>query len=297
MDPELKEISIWGGSALVVVLLGWFYLSSVAADTVAINAEAARLYTDYARFYKTDTAGRVPAERARQIITAGVQRQSEELEEVERRVLVPQPTEDLPAVDVYASAATWAAQRVRSLKNRAERMNLPFVKELPYEASGSLSEDPTTLRLQLRQIHAYDLLLRRLMDAGPMRIKECALDRPSTDPGQNYLCLPVEVVLTVTYEVLDRILEEFRDGFLPGGGMLNLEQVQIQRGDDKVYSLVMVVNILTPADGSEAVGVDGGGADNRAPASGGGRQGRGVQYRTVPAPRDGGRNATPGRGR
>lgn len=222
-DADKKELAIWAGAPLLVVLGCWYLASGWAAERAGYDAAIARAEGDYQRLF-LGSGERVSQEQAVAGLEAARAAQEAELKDLRRlkTVQIPRPYFEQVNQSIVSTVARAKDVHTR-LRKRAERMDLAAFPTLPYEADSSLDRDSPTIRSrQLVDIWFYEKVLDFLMNQEPRAIELFALE--GLGKGAGYAIFRSSARIEISREQLDRMLAILR-GERPPFNLRHLELV------------------------------------------------------------------------
>ena len=226
MNPEHKEIAIWAGGTLLVVIIGWIVIGSRAGTVRDQGDLADQQHARYTELYLTPGSNDQPAQQVLARLGQLHQEQQAELQGVEDLVVWPGLGEGIPPEFInarfdgstgdidYTTALTRIGDVASRLKRRGESLGITMPATLPYEEQGGLSnEDPALLSLQMAQICTYAALMDLAMDSGVRSIAPIQLDpaRAWVDPTGQYAIVSATTMMECSYESADVMLRALND--------------------------------------------------------------------------------------
>lgn len=225
MTGEQKELLIWGGGALlVIIILAWF-TSGYATELQRHNAGIDRNYPSYASHY-AEGPRRIPLAQAQQRINQAQEEQAAVRERVESVVLSPLDSRVLRSVRQgsgrpgfsYNQVVDEVDSRYRSLRSKATRLNIGTLPSLPHEGSDRIARgDEEAIEqqrsLQLAQVMLASDFLNHLVDLGVHSVRQVEAPPAVTDHREDptYVGIDIKVTTVLDYTNLDRLMRELRE--------------------------------------------------------------------------------------
>ncbi|TVR43094.1 MAG: hypothetical protein EA402_10220 [Planctomycetota bacterium] len=224
MNDEQRELAIWGGGALLgVLLLAWFTAGQAAAVR-SHNATIDRLYPSYQRHY-AEGANRVSLSEAQATVRAAKQAQQLARERVEAVLLAPWDTRVIQAHRLSGGSAVFSYNQVvdeidaryRSLRAKAQRLAVGQLPGLPHEGAERIQRGDDAPALQARSLQLAEVLLvHRLLDylvdlgvTGITMVETLPLIADQTTQP-SYAGLGLRVSAVLEQALADRLLHELR---------------------------------------------------------------------------------------
>lgn len=283
MNPEHREIAIWAGGAVLLVIAGWIVLV-MRGGTIDETADQARaLHATYQQQYLAEDGRRLPADEAIALLSQRRDQQATELEAIEARLVWPGSGRGVPPefagfqfgpgageLTNYATALDLVSRVSERLRRRGESLGIQLPQILPLKEEGALSNDDAAQRnLQLAQVAAYAAMVDLAMDAVVARVGPIELGTPWVDPTGTYAMVPATSVLEASYESADLLLRRLRDN----DWGLGVERAALDFQEDGRFLLTLGVRLVVPYDPEWAL--DGASLGSQAAAGNQQRVGRG----------------------
>ncbi len=223
MTRHQQMLAIWGGGALVVLIVAGVILSGRADRLATARAEAERLHGAYQRLYPAE--GRP----SREALDAGKRlrdHQAQALKEAEEALIATLP-DDYRRTDVNQTGSRLSAD-LASLRQRAQRQKVALPAQLPFERG--FDSDEAKRSLQLAQLYVYRTLLDLSMDSGVTRVSEVREGVPYRNASSTYAVLPCEIGVDGNYEAIVQLIDTLRARHEGGFGVRDLKLVQGPQG-------------------------------------------------------------------
>jgi hypothetical protein len=250
LTKEQQEVAIWGGGALVLVLVLWYVVAGLRAGAVEQDGEAANLHKTYEVLF-ADGPDRTPIAQARSAIGNAVDNQAAERLAAEGAVLGEVPrgfVDDLERLNI-GFTVTRLNEVHQSLRSKAQRLNVGRLPTLPYEEDGGLEADsPLSRSKKLVEADFYGTVLDFLIDRNASAVTSVTAEPIGADNARApaYVRLGVRVSFQVDYPSLDRILGDLRSG----ESALSLREITISRSGEDIFETELVATRLASWPGT-----------------------------------------------
>ena len=255
MNPaEQRELMIWGGIALAVVVGGWVWLSMIRGQQVAdATGEASSLHQRYEQYYVAEGE---PADVAKMHAREQATEQGRQVDSVVDRVVWPGTGRGVFPPEFagvrfsddinYANAQGLVSDVAERLKARGDSLGVTLPAEMPLLAAGQLSSTDLPIRQrQLAQCCCYATMVDLLMDAGVTEISMIDLDSGMwCDANNEFAIVTASTLVNCSYESADAVIRQLdnnRCGFL-------LHEMSLDYQDDGsfMFSLTVGLCVLKP---------------------------------------------------
>ena len=230
MNEEQKELLIWGGGGLAIIILLAWVTASQAGQVATNNQRVDTVYPEYQRLYASIEGGnpdRKLLSEAVQLIEAAQLTQETIRSVLEKELLT---TLDPKVENSQRVGGTGAAlfsynqvvdevdSRYRSLRSKAARLNIPELPSMPHEGADQLSRGDESGQLQLRSWQLAEVLMvhgivDQLFDLGIHRLNGVEIVPPIADNSDQptYVSLGVRLTMVIDLVNADRLLNYLRE--------------------------------------------------------------------------------------
>jgi hypothetical protein len=219
MTPDQREIAIWGGGTLAIIVVGAAVLTWRGGELDAVGVKAGNLHADYVKLYHPDKPGDgiLAAEAERDLVRAK-DLQSEQLEKADT-VLVADLPASYAAIDLVSAGHQVYADH-QSIHQTAQMKHVALPASLPYDAP--LDADPAKRALQLGNLYLYRAVLDQCIRVGVAKVNSVAPGKAESDPTGSYVLLSCDFDVEGSYESAVQLLQALIETQRAGIGVASL---------------------------------------------------------------------------
>jgi hypothetical protein len=216
MTPDQKQLALWGGGTLALIVVGSAWLAARGGELDLRRAKAGQLAKDYATLYHPETPkDGVPAADAERDLARAKDLQTEQLDKAEAALVVDLPgsykTGDLVSAghQVYADHQT--------IRQTAQMKRVALPASLPYDAP--LDQDDAKRAVQLGNLYLYRAVLDQCIKAGVARVNSVAPGKAEADPTGSYASFSCAFDVEGTYESAQMLMQALIESQRAGIGL------------------------------------------------------------------------------
>lgn len=263
MTPaEQKELTIWGGLGLAVVVVGSGWLWWNGESDEADASTAAGLHAEYRELYESE-GDRQLKDQANALVQKLSREQQAEYDQAKASLIFPGvgppgiPREVAGSVLMssgyfandldYTTANGLVGQVNARLRARAKSLNVGLRNKLPLEDDTKLDNANTARRsLQLARLTCAAMAVDRLLDVGVTEINQVNIEPQRNgwrDPSGELATLAVLCDVVGSHQAIDQFLR----GLVADRNGLALDDVQVKENEQKNVECQVVVTLTLPA--------------------------------------------------
>jgi hypothetical protein len=269
MTPDRATLYVWGGGALVVVIVGWAWLSFRSGELAAAQAKSDDLNRRYIALFHPDQAAASPpngvaitdAVKAAQVAAHKQQDDAAAVENALVPDLLPQYRNSDPT-----SGANMVRMDHLAIIQRAQRQKMKLPATLPLDSG--LDSDDTKRAIQLAQLYLYRAVIDQCLESGVTRVDAVTLGKAEADPSASYEIMTCEFELAARFENGQMLLQNLLLAHKLGIGVASLSIEPTHEDLQKIHlvaSLIILNRDHLPA--GTLTGVPAGSPGQGAPAA------------------------------
>jgi hypothetical protein len=241
MTPDQRELGIWGGGALAIIVIGSAVLAWRGGELDTAAAKARQLHGDYLKLYHPDKPGDgVPVAEAERDLLRAKDLQSEQLEKADTMLVAALPASYAQTDLVSAGHQVYADHQ--SIHQTAQMRRVALPASLPYDAP--LDADPAKRALQLGNLYLYRAVLDQCIRVGVAKVNSVAPGKPEGDPTGSYVLLSCEFDVEGSYESVVQLMQALIETQRAGVGVAALA---MDASGEKSQHLRFTASLITPS--------------------------------------------------
>jgi hypothetical protein len=241
MTPEQRELGIWGGATLAIIVAGSAVLAWRGGDLDAVGAKARQLHGDYLKLYHPDKPGDgVPAAEAERDLVRAKDLQGEQLEKADGLLVADLPGSYAAAMDLTSAGHQVYADH-QTIHQTAQMKHVALPASLPYDAP--LDADAAKRALQLGNLYLYRAVLDQCIRVGVAKVDAVTPGKPEGDPTGSYVRLTCDFEVEGSYDSVMQLMQALLETQRAGIGLAALA---MDAPSDRVQRMRFTASLITP---------------------------------------------------